>query len=95
MENIVESIINMFSGLVALRFGKELIVFFISILPILELMLDHNELFLTPYIGLASIFITDRKEYFKSLPKDRPQPEEVRRLVKLPWPRFVKLQKRK
>ena len=37
-----------------------------------SIKLDHNELFLTPYIGLASIFITDRKEYFKPLPKDRP-----------------------
>lgn len=37
-----------------------------------SIKLDHNELFLTPYIGLASIFITDRKEYFKPLPKNRP-----------------------
>ena len=37
MENLVKSIISMFSGLAALKFGKELIVFFIYILPILEL----------------------------------------------------------
>ena len=37
METIVKSIIKAFSGLIALKFGKELIVFFISILPILEL----------------------------------------------------------
>lgn len=37
MESIINSIIKLFSGLTALKFGKELIVFFISILPILEL----------------------------------------------------------
>ncbi len=37
MENIVNAIINLFSGIVALKFGKEVIVFIISILPILEL----------------------------------------------------------
>ena len=37
MENIVNAIINLFSGIVALKFGKEIIVFIISILPILEL----------------------------------------------------------
>lgn len=37
MESIINSIIKLFSGLTALKFGKELIVFIISILPILEL----------------------------------------------------------
>ena len=37
MESIINSIIKLFSGLTALKFGKELIVFTISILPILEL----------------------------------------------------------
>lgn len=37
MEGIINSIIKLFSGLTALKFGKELIVFIISILPILEL----------------------------------------------------------
>ena len=37
MESIINSIIKLFSGLTALKFGKELIVFIIYILPILEL----------------------------------------------------------
>ncbi len=37
MESIINGIINAFSGLVSLRFGKELIVFIISLMPILEL----------------------------------------------------------
>ncbi len=37
MESIINSIIKLFSSLTALKYGKELIVFFISILPILEL----------------------------------------------------------
>lgn len=37
MESIINSIIKLISGLTALKFGKELIVFIISILPILEL----------------------------------------------------------
>lgn len=37
MENIINTIIESFSGLVALKYGKELIVFIISVLPILEL----------------------------------------------------------
>ena len=56
MESIIDSIIKLFSGLTALKFGKELIVFIISILPILELrggliaasLLDVNPL--TGYI---------------------------------------------
>lgn len=37
MENIINAIINLFSGLVAMKFGKELIVFIISLMPVLEL----------------------------------------------------------
>ena len=37
MEGIINSIIKLFSGLIALKFGKELVVFIISVLPILEL----------------------------------------------------------
>ena len=37
MEGIINSIINLFSGLVSMKFGKELIVFIISLLPVLEL----------------------------------------------------------
>lgn len=37
MENIINTIINIFSGLGSLKYGKELLVFLISLLPILEL----------------------------------------------------------
>lgn len=37
METIINGILNLFSGLSALKYGKELLVFFISLLPILEL----------------------------------------------------------
>ena len=37
MESLINGIINLFSGLMSLKYGKELIVFIISILPILEL----------------------------------------------------------
>ena len=37
MESIINAIIELFNGLLGLKFGKELLVFFISILPILEL----------------------------------------------------------
>ena len=36
-ESLVETIINAFSGLQGIPFGKELIVFIISLMPILEL----------------------------------------------------------
>jgi len=36
-ESLVETIINLFSGLQGIPFGKELIVFIISLMPILEL----------------------------------------------------------
>ena len=34
MESIIDSIIKLFSGLTALKFGKKLIVFIVSILPL-------------------------------------------------------------
>ena len=37
MESLVDSIIKLFGSVTAMKFGKELIVFIISILPILEL----------------------------------------------------------
>jgi uncharacterized membrane protein len=37
METLVNSIINLFSGIATYKFSKEIIVFIISILPILEL----------------------------------------------------------
>lgn len=37
MENLINGIISLFSGLVSMKFGKELIVFIISLLPLLEL----------------------------------------------------------
>ncbi|MBR4178190.1 MAG: small multi-drug export protein [Bacilli bacterium] len=37
MESIINFFIKLFSGLVSLKFGKELIVFIISLFPILEL----------------------------------------------------------
>ena len=36
-ENLVHSILNLFSGLTSLKYGKELIVFIISLMPILEI----------------------------------------------------------
>ena len=36
-ESIVETIVSSFSGLQGIPFGKELIVFLISLMPILEL----------------------------------------------------------
>lgn len=35
--NLAESLVNSFSGLTSLKYGKELIVFIISLMPILEL----------------------------------------------------------
>lgn len=37
MEKLINAIIDLFSGLMALKFGKEILVFIISLLPILEL----------------------------------------------------------
>lgn len=54
MESIINSIIKLFSGLTALKFGKELIVFIISILPILELrggLIAASLLNVSPFTG--------------------------------------------
>jgi uncharacterized membrane protein len=37
MENIIKWIINLFSGLISTKYGKELIVFIVSLMPLLEL----------------------------------------------------------
>ena len=37
MESIINSIINVFSSLTSMKYGKEVIVFIISIMPVLEL----------------------------------------------------------
>lgn len=37
MESLINGIINLFSGLIGMKFGKELVVFIISLLPLLEL----------------------------------------------------------
>ena len=37
MESLINSIIDLFSGLLAMKYGKEVLVFIISILAILEL----------------------------------------------------------
>ena len=37
MENLIDWIVNLFSGLTALKYGKELVVFIISLMPLLEL----------------------------------------------------------
>ena len=37
VESIVEGIVSLFSGLKTIPFGKEIIVFIISLMPILEL----------------------------------------------------------
>ena len=37
MESLINSIIDLFSGLLAMKYGKEVLVFIISLLPILEL----------------------------------------------------------
>ncbi len=37
MESIIQFVIKLFSGLTSLKYGKELIVFIISLMPILEL----------------------------------------------------------
>ena len=36
-ESLVHSILGLFSGLESLKYGKELIVFIISLMPILEI----------------------------------------------------------
>ena len=52
MENIINSIIALFGGLLSLKFGKELLVFIISLLPILEL---RGGLLASSLIGLDPV----------------------------------------
>lgn len=52
MENIINSIIDLFGGLLSLKFGKELFVFIISLLPILEL---RGGLLASSLIGLDPV----------------------------------------
>jgi uncharacterized membrane protein len=37
MENLIDSVVGVFSGLTSIKYGKELIVFIISLMPLLEL----------------------------------------------------------
>lgn len=59
MENIINTIIDLFGGLLSLKYGKELLVFIISLLPILELrggLLAASLIGLNPVNGyIASI----------------------------------------
>ncbi len=59
MENIINTIIDLFGGLLSLKYGKELFVFIISLLPILELrggLLAASLIGLNPVNGyIASI----------------------------------------
>ncbi len=52
MENIINSIIDLFGVLLSLKFGKELLVFIISLLPILEL---RGGLLASSLIGLDPV----------------------------------------
>ena len=59
VENIVEAIVSAFSGLQGIPFGKELIVFIISLMPILELrggLIAASLLNLNPIISYIIIF---------------------------------------
>lgn len=56
MEGIIEWVVDLFSGLTALKYGKELIVFIISFLPILELrggIIAASLLGLNPWLSYA------------------------------------------
>lgn len=60
MENIINSIIDLFGGLLSLKYGKELLVFIISLLPILELrggILAASLIGLNPINGYISAMI--------------------------------------
>lgn len=59
-ENLVQSFLNLFSGIVDMPFGKELIVFVISLMPILELrggLLAASLLNMNPIISFIICFI--------------------------------------
>lgn len=54
LETIINEIISLFSGITSMKFGKELIVFIISLMPILELrggLLTASLLNLSPVSG--------------------------------------------
>ena len=60
MENIISYIIELFRSLEALKYGKELIVFIISLMPILELrggLIAARILEMEPIIGCVVSFI--------------------------------------
>ena len=64
MENIINSIIDLFGGLLSLKFGKELLVFIISLLPILELrggLLASSLIGLDPVNGYITAIIGNTK----------------------------------
>lgn len=52
MESIIDFIINIFDGLASLKYGKELLVFLISLMPILEL---RGGLLAASLLGLSPI----------------------------------------
>lgn len=52
MEGIINSIIDGFSGFMSLKYGKEIIVFIISLLPILEL---RGGLLASSFLGLNPV----------------------------------------
>lgn len=59
-ENLVQSFLNLFSGIVDMPFGKELIVFVISLMPILELrggLLAASLLNMNPITSFIICFI--------------------------------------
>ena len=60
MESIIKFFIKVFGGLISLRFGKELIVFIISLMPILELrggLIAASLLGVKPIVGYIVSFI--------------------------------------
>lgn len=60
VENLVEFFVNIFSGISSIPFGKELTIFFISCLPILELrggILAASLLHVDPVVAFIVCFI--------------------------------------
>ncbi len=60
VENLVESIVQLLGGITSIPFGKELIIFFISCLPILELrggILAASLLHVNPALAFLICFI--------------------------------------
>ena len=56
-ENLAKSLVGLFSGLTAFKFGKEIIVFVISMLPILELRVGLIAASLLNMNGLTSFIV--------------------------------------